>query len=179
MSFLNSGYYHICIREKFIAIIDQKIWLSLSSKRSLWQLSTFDETQIKTFALCVLVLANFFAKVSIVELFKPIAAKIKMAEEIPKKNPLAQELIVAREKMRERTMIEAYKPYYKVWGLIWLILNAIYHLKSILFAESKQSMDLSWRIWCVAWLPYIQHSHRNKIAWIVPRLNRQRSTRDG
>lgn len=51
-----------------------------------------------------------------------------MAENIPNKtanidNPLARELVAARHKMRERLLIEAQKPLYKVSTatfILWL-----------------------------------------------------------
>lgn len=54
-----------------------------------------------------------------------------MVENIPSKtihteNKLAQELMQARSKLRERSLIEAQKPYYKVrFGLIYYFLLLI------------------------------------------------------
>lgn len=59
-----------------------------------------------------------------------------MAENIPSKtihaeNKLAQELMLARSKLRERSLIEAQKPYYKVrFDLVSLLL---YHLHLLIW----------------------------------------------
>lgn len=75
-------------------------------------------------------------------------------------NQLARELTAARHQLRERTLIEAKKPYYRVRNTFFNPKSELYFKTIFIISERKQSMDINCSLFSMARRQSIQWNGR-------------------